>query len=132
VRDPEGRIEDSARRFPTPGVLLRKLVWEKRRPDYAVDQGPIAVDWIAGMFMLLRSSAYKSAGGFDEAYFLYYEDVDLCRRLAAAGNRVIYDPRATVIHAARRASRRDPILAARHLRSALRFLGTRPDKLRPP
>jgi N-acetylglucosaminyl-diphospho-decaprenol L-rhamnosyltransferase len=74
------------------------------------------------MFMLFRSLAFKSVGGFDEAYFLYYEDVDLCRRLAAAGGSVIYDPRTTVVHDARRASRRNPALAARHFRSALRFL----------
>lgn len=124
VRSPEGKAEDSARRFPTLGMLLGKVLRERRRPDYPTDQGPLEVDWVAGMFMLFRSSAYASVRGFDEAYFLYYEDVDLCRRLRAAGHGVIYDPRATAVHAARRASRRNPTLAVRHLRSALRFLLT--------
>ena len=122
VRSPAGAIEDSARRFPTAGSLLKKIFVEKRGPDYPTDQGPLEVDWLAGMFLLFRSDAYRAIGGFDEAYFLYYEDVDLCHRLRAAGRAVVYEPRAEVIHDARRESRRAPWLALHHLRSALRFL----------
>jgi GT2 family glycosyltransferase len=60
--------------------------------------------------------------GFDEAYFLYYEDVDLCRRLRKRDYRVVYEPRAEVTHAARRASRRDLRLMRHHLASMLRYL----------
>ena len=122
VRSPDGRIEDSARRFPTAASLLKKLFVEERKPDYPTEKGPLKVDWLAGMFMLFRGDAYRSAGGFDEAYFLYYEDVDLCHRLGASGKSAVYEPRAEVIHDARRASRREPGLALHHLRSALRFL----------
>jgi len=122
VRSPAGAIEDSARRFPTAASLLRKFFADKRQPDYPSDRGPMEVDWIAGMFMLFRSDTYRAVGGFDEAYFLYYEDVDLCRRLRAAGKSIRYDPRAEVTHDARRASRRDPRLALHHLKSILRFL----------
>jgi GT2 family glycosyltransferase len=123
VRSPDGKVEDSARRFPTAAALLKKFFVEKREPDYPVDAGPQRVDWIAGMFMLFRREAFESVGGFDEAYFLYYEDVDICHRLQRRrGSRAIYDPRAEVVHDARRASRRHPALAARHLRSAMRFL----------
>jgi N-acetylglucosaminyl-diphospho-decaprenol L-rhamnosyltransferase len=122
VQTPGGRVEDSARHFPTPGILLRKLFGARPGPDYPADRGPLTVDWVAGMFMLFDALAFKSVGGFDEAYFLYYEDVDLCRRLTAAGGRVVYDPRTAVVHAARRASRRNPALAARQFRSAMRFL----------
>lgn len=122
VRSPAGAPEDSARRFPTAGSLLKKFFAEKREPDYPTDRGALEVDWLAGMFMLFRSEAYRSVGGFDEAYFLYYEDVDLCRRLHAVGRSVLYDPGVEVVHDARRASRRDPRLALRHAASALRFL----------
>ncbi|MGH8765371.1 MAG: glycosyltransferase, partial [Burkholderiales bacterium] len=84
-----------------------------------------AVDWVAGMFMLFRSDAFRAAGGFDESYFMYYEDVDICRRIGAAGRSVTYNPAAEVIHAAQRASRRKPRLALYHLASALRFLASR-------
>ncbi len=125
VRNPAGTVEDSARRYPTPGLLVRKLLGANPGQDYPIDRGPIQVDWVAGMFMLFRSDAYRDIGGFDEAYFLYYEDVDLCRRLRRAGSLVRYVPAADVVHDARRASRFDPRLAAHHLASMARFLSGR-------
>ena len=123
VRNPDGKVEDSARRFPTAGSLLKKLLVEKRGPDYPVGAGPQQVDWLAGMFILFRREAFGAVGGFDEAYFLYYEDVDICRRLQRRrGSRAIWDPRAEVVHDARRASRRDLRLARHHVASLLRFL----------
>ena len=122
VRSPGGSIEDSARRFPTAGRLLRKLVSGPAGPDYAVDRGPVDVDWIAGMFMLLKSERFRAINGFDERYHLYYEDVDLCRRLRADGHRVIFQPNANIVHDARRGSRRNPLLMMRHAMSAIRFL----------
>ena len=122
VRNPEGKIEDSARRFPTVWSLIAKSFIDLRAPDYPTDRGPQQVDWVAGMFMLFRREAFESVKGFDEGYFLYYEDVDICRRIRKTGSRVIFDPRSEVVHDAQRASRRDPRRAAHHLRSALRFL----------
>ena len=122
VRNLEGEVEDSARRFPTAFSLFRKLLHERRAPEYPVDRGAQRVDWVAGMFLVLHSDAFRRVRGFDERYFLYYEDVDLCRRLGANVGPVIYEPRAEVIHDARRASRRDLRLALRHVSSALRFL----------
>jgi GT2 family glycosyltransferase len=124
VRNPTGGVEDSARRFPTAGSLLRKLFSDRREPDYPTDRGTQDVDWVAGMFMLCRADAYRAVRGFDEAYFLYYEDVDLCRRLRATGNSVRYVPGAEVVHDARRASRRRLAPMLHHLRSALRFLAS--------
>jgi len=122
VRSSSGNVEDSARRFPTAWSLLRKIFLEKRQPDYPTDRDAMEADWIAGMFMLFRTEAFRTVGGFDEAYFLYYEDVDLCRRLHATGKTVLYVPAAEVVHDARRASRREPRLALRHLNSIVRFL----------
>jgi len=121
VRSPAGSVEDSARRFPTVGSLLKKVFVDRRQPDYPTDRGVQDVDWIAGMFMLFRADDYRTVGGFDEAYFLYYEDVDLCRRLRSAGKSVRYIPAAEVVHDARRASRRNVRLALQHAKSVLRF-----------
>jgi GT2 family glycosyltransferase len=125
VRNPAGTAEDSARRFPTAASLLRKIFLDKRAPDYPTNRGPLKVDWLAGMFMLFRSDAFRAAGGFDEAYFLYYEDVDICHRLHAGGATAVFEPRAEVVHDARRASRRNPRLALHHLASMLRYLRRR-------
>jgi GT2 family glycosyltransferase len=122
VLSPDGRTEDSARRFPTPAGLLRKLFVDARHPDYPVNQGSLHVDWVAGMFMLFRSDAFRLVNGFDERFFLYYEDVDICRRLGSRGLATVFHPGVSVTHDARRASRRDPRLMAIHAASALRYL----------
>jgi GT2 family glycosyltransferase len=125
VRSPAGTVEDSARRFPTVLSLARKAFAGQAGPDYRTDQGTTRVDWVAGMFMLFRSAAFRGAGGFDERFFMYYEDVDICRRLRAQGLATVFEPRASVVHDARRASRRDPRLMAIHGTSALRYLTRR-------
>jgi N-acetylglucosaminyl-diphospho-decaprenol L-rhamnosyltransferase len=124
VVDARGRTEDSVRRFPSTGSLFRKLLGARPGPDYDLDAGPIPVDWVGGMFMLFRREAFERVRGFDERYFLYYEDVDICRRLHGAGFRVIATPRAQAIHEAQRASRRNPRYMAMHARSMLRYLTT--------
>ena len=122
VRSPAGAIEDSARRFPTFASLFQKLYRAPAGPDYAAEGNAIEVDWVAGMFMLFRSDAYRAVGGFDERFFLYYEDVDICRRLRSRGFATVFHPGVSVIHDARRASRRHPRLMAIHAASAMRYL----------
>jgi N-acetylglucosaminyl-diphospho-decaprenol L-rhamnosyltransferase len=125
VRSPDGGVEDSARRFPTIGSLLKKLFAGSGGPEYPIDRGVVTVDWVAGMFMLFRADAFRAISGFDERFFLYYEDVDICRRLQKQGLQVRYDPRVEVVHDARRTSRRHPRYMAWHLAGILRFLLTR-------
>lgn len=126
IVDPDGRVEDSARRYPTPlSVLAKVLRGTARAPDYdARAGGSIAVDWVAGMFMLFRSDAFRGVGGFDERYFLYYEDADICRRLRRAGHDVRLETTARATHAARRESHRNVRYLRWHLASMLRFFLT--------
>jgi N-acetylglucosaminyl-diphospho-decaprenol L-rhamnosyltransferase len=56
------------------------------------------VDWVPGAFALVRRDLFDQLGGFDERFFLYYEEVDLCRRIHAAGYRVQYWPELRVQH----------------------------------
>jgi GT2 family glycosyltransferase len=125
ILGPEGEVEDSARRYPTFATLARKALGAAPRIDYPSPSGPIAVDWVAGMFMLFRRSAFEQVGGFDERYFLYYEDADLCRRLRRRGFDVRLEPRARATHFARRQSRREARYLRWHLASMMRFLLTR-------
>jgi N-acetylglucosaminyl-diphospho-decaprenol L-rhamnosyltransferase len=122
VRTAAGDVEASFRRFPTPLFILRKaLLGAPRDADYAVGAAPISPDWIGGMFMAFRRETYAEVGGFDERYFLYYEDVDICARLRQRGYDVQVNPAAEVTHAARRDSHRRARYLGWHLRSMLRF-----------
>jgi N-acetylglucosaminyl-diphospho-decaprenol L-rhamnosyltransferase len=76
------------------------------------------------MFIGFARHAYERVEGFDERYFLYYEDVDICRRLRGHGYKVLYDPTVSIVHEARRASRTDPRLMRIHAASILRYLRT--------
>ena len=124
VLSPAGQIEDSIRRFPTPFSLASKLLGRgDGRYAFAVGDETFPVDWVGGMFMLFRAEDYQRVGGFDEGFFLYYEDVDICTRLWQAGHRVLACPKVQVLHDARRASRRDFRYMRWHAASMARYLG---------
>lgn len=95
-----GTYEPSAHDFPTPMALLlaesgvRRLLGVARRHEWR----PRSVDWVLGAALAIRREAFDAVGGFDEAYFLYHEEVDLCYRLRAAGWEIHYAPVATVLH----------------------------------
>ena len=121
VQDRRGRLQDSARSLPTPGRLVwRRLVPWLQRPKWPSDL-PEHPDWIAGVLLFMRSELFHALGGFDEGYFLYFDDVDFCTRARIAGYRLFLDREVQVVHDARRASRRHPRFLARHLSSAYRF-----------
>lgn len=124
VYSPGGELEDSARKFPTLARLARKAFARRPALDYGAGEEPFAPDWVAGMFMLFRREAFERAGGFDERYFLYYEDVDLCRRLRGLGYEARVVPAARVVHDARRRSRRSLRHALWHATSLLRYLSS--------
>lgn len=120
VLSPRGGVEDSVRYFPTLRGLFAKLLW---RSDgrYVVKQedGPFYPEWVAGMFMLFRRDAFARLGGFDEGFFLYYEDVDICVRAWRQSLPVLVCPGVAVVHDARRDSHR----SLRHLRWHLASIG---------
>jgi N-acetylglucosaminyl-diphospho-decaprenol L-rhamnosyltransferase len=132
IENPDGSLYPSARTFPSLGDALghaalglvaprnrftrryRMLDW-----DHAA---PAEVDWVSGACLLVRRSAFDELGGFDEAYFMYLEDVDLCWRAWRRGWRVAYEPGGRVVHAQGVSTDQHPyrmILA--HHRSMLRF-----------
>ncbi|MDN5870835.1 MAG: glycosyltransferase family 2 protein [Nitrococcus sp.] len=121
VVNPEGGLEDSARRCITPLRILRRISGMMRGPDYDIDADPVYPDWVAGMFMALRSETFARLAGFDERYRLYCEDADLCMRLQSNGQHVILAPKASVVHGAQRASHRQLHHLRWHVSSLLRF-----------
>lgn len=121
VRNPGGGLEDSARHFPTFLQLFRKLLGKGDGRVALRGSAPQPVDWTAGMFLLFSASVFRDIGGFDEGYFLYYEDVDICARLWKSGRRIILHPGVSVVHAAQRASRRKLRYMVWHLSSMARY-----------
>ncbi len=116
-----GEVEDNARNFPSPMEIIFKVFGGRSNVFSRVGSTVIFPDWVAGMFMLFPSARFKQIGGFDERYFLYYEDVDLCARLFLAGSRVSVCTRVKAIHDARRSSHRKFSYLLWHLRSLVYF-----------
>jgi GT2 family glycosyltransferase len=128
IRDPDGEVQLSCRKFPDwrtfvsgrYSLLTRLFPSNSWSTDYLMrnfdHQEVRDVDWVSGAAMAMRKTTFERLGGFDEAYFMYFEDVDLCRRAAQAGLRVCYFPEAQVEHLIGASSRKVPYraLAYRH------------------
>ena len=119
---PAGEATDSPRRFPTVVSLAGRVLAGHKGAEYATVGDPFEVDWVGGMFMAFTRETYQRVRGFDERFFMYMEDVDLCRRLRDAGLGVWFDPRTSVVHDARRNNRRDARHLRWHLESLARYL----------
>lgn len=117
-----GMPAPGARRFPTWRSLIAKFIRNSHNLDYLNVPYPQLVDWVSGMFMVFPREAFEQVGGFDENYFMYYEDADLCRRLGAIGLGCWVQPAVHVVHDGQYASRRNLKHFYWHLNSALRFL----------
>ncbi|NEX15352.1 MAG: glycosyltransferase family 2 protein [Halochromatium sp.] len=112
----EGEWQPSARMFPS---LLNEFLtlsglsarWPKSRFFGRVDRtwadplAPADVDWVPGAYSIIRASVLEQIGHFDERFFLYFEEVDLCRRIKAAGYRIAYWPEIQVVHIGGESSR---------------------------
>jgi GT2 family glycosyltransferase len=142
LRDPEGTWQPSRRSFPTvSGTLVRRtplrLVFpplERQRRHYHLDErpeGPVPADWLLGGFLVLRRAMLDQVGGYDPAFRMYGEDIDLAYRAARAGWERWYVPGAVVRH------RWDALTDKRfltrrtlwHWQGILRFVRKHPERL---
>jgi N-acetylglucosaminyl-diphospho-decaprenol L-rhamnosyltransferase len=125
LRYPDGNLQPSRRRFPSLSTALVESTvvqewWKDNRilrryymsdtPDDAIQP----VDWVVGACLLVRREAYEQAGGLDEGFFMYSEEMDWCRRIKDAGWEIVYLPTATVIHHEGKSS--EQVIAERHIR----------------
>lgn len=76
--------------------------------------GPEAVDALSGAFMVVRRDRFAEVGGFDERFFLHFEDLDLCVRLRAAGGTLLFDPASSAVHRKGESSAAVPLFVAWH------------------
>jgi N-acetylglucosaminyl-diphospho-decaprenol L-rhamnosyltransferase len=132
----DGSVYPSAR--TDPGLLVAAahgalgLVWRTNpwtRRYRQLDSDPTRardVDWVSGAAVWLRREALDDVGGWDERYFMYMEDIDLCLRLRRAGWRVRYDPAGEVVHVQGASTSKRPYrMIAEHHRSVFRFAARR-------
>ncbi len=131
ILTPEGAVYPSIRRFPgsldAAGHALLGQVWPQNpftvrylTPQRGEDAW--GVDWVSGACFMVRRHCFEMIGGFDEAFFMFAEDLDLCRRIHEAGLGIGLAPKAVVTHVEGVSRRRRPyrMLVAHH-RSALRY-----------
>jgi len=132
VVDTDGSVYPSARTFPNlidaVGHAVFGMIWSgnpwtrryrmlDRNASEAAD-----VDWVSGSCFLVRRSTWDAIEGFDEGYFMYAEDVDLCWRAHRAGWAVAFEPGAKVVHAQGVSTDRHPYrMIAEHHRALFRF-----------
>lgn len=135
----DGTLQYSCYRAPQPVVPILRRTPLGRLPfgqriidqflmkDMAHDQ-TMEVDWLMGSAMFIRQSVLKEIGGFDERFFMYFEDTDLCRRTWEKGYKVVYLPTANMVHYHRRASADGSLwqqllnpLTRRHIQSAVKY-----------
>ena len=144
VHEADGSLHQTARAFPTvrasalqafAGLLAPsgRIASRYREQNWARSPADGYVDWVSGAFFVVRREAFEAIDGFDEEYFMYVEEVDLCWRLKRAGYRVAYVPAARVTHVGGVSSRTRPYaMAISHHRSLYRFArntSTRFDRL---
>jgi GT2 family glycosyltransferase len=124
VINEDGTVQRTARRFPDITTLVggrtawltRRFPenWLSRRNLLAEDaDAPVDVDWLSGACLMTRRDIFDTIGGFDESFFLYWEDADYCHRVAAAGFRRVYVPTAPVRHIVGASAHHDPAFAIR-------------------
>ena len=120
----DGSVQATARRFPNATTAIGgRSTWMTRRfPNNWLSRRnlvarsasqPVDVDWLSGACFMTRRDLFERLGGFDERFFLYWEDADYCLRAAAAGARRVYVPTVDVRHLAGRSSDRNPVEAIR-------------------
>lgn len=137
IRRPDGSLEYSIRRFPRitstfgQALLLHRLFprapWsDELVRDAAAYERPCSPDWVTGACVLVRRTALEALGGLDDGFFLYCEDIDLCRRLWDCGWAVRYEPEAVAVHLGGGSAPRPSlfgVLAASRLRYARKHRG---------
>lgn len=135
IRNDDGSLYPSARALPSLGIGighgLLGVVWPGNpwtrayRGDYE-SSSTRETGWLSGSFLLLRREAWEAVGGFDEKYFMFFEDVDLGWRLQQHGYRNLYVPSATAIHEGGHSTKSNyPLMLTAHHESAVRFIAKR-------
>lgn len=132
ILNPDGTLYPSVRVFPSMidaighafvGLISPNNRFSRRYRMLDWDHSTTSmVDWISGACLLANKVHFDVLGGFDESYFMYMEDVDICWRAGQKGNKVLYNPFAKVMHVQGVSSRQHPYkMTIEHHRSLYKF-----------
>jgi N-acetylglucosaminyl-diphospho-decaprenol L-rhamnosyltransferase len=135
IVSPDGSLYPSARALPSLGRGVGHALlgwfwpanpWTRSYRQEADAPTERVTGWLSGSCLLLRRAAFDEVGGFDDGYFMFFEDLDLCERLAAAGWSSVYVPSARVVHEGGHSWKHSPDAMVRaHHRSAWRYASRR-------
>lgn len=130
VRFPDGRLQPLAKRQPKFRYLFANHLTSDREKSKLVREycmldadysAPVKTENLSGCFMGVRTSVFKKLGGFDDAYFMYFEDFDLARRIMKE-NELYIVPEAVVYHAWERDSKTNSSLLKIHIKSMFTYI----------
>ncbi|WP_299012656.1 glycosyltransferase family 2 protein [uncultured Polaribacter sp.] len=128
---PSGKHQYSCRRYPTPTELLaRRFPFLKQFFKKALVTGeyrdknleePFFAEYLTGCFQLYKTEDFVALKGFDARYFLYMEDIDICRKIDDLGKKKLYFPKLEIVHILKQGSSKNLILFFRHTSSAIKY-----------
>ena len=117
-----GEVMDNGRRYPKLFTPILRLISNRYKMDYEfIKKNNYRVDWISGMFIMIKSNVYLNLSGFDERFFLYYDDVDLCRRANDSGYNVYLTNKYSVVHEGNRLSKKSFKYLLIHVSSLFKY-----------
>lgn len=109
-----------ARRFSLLKPIFKHKIFQGRYQDKDLTK-PFYAEYLAGCFHLYKTDDFVKLKGFDERYFLYMEDVDICKKIDLLGKKKMYQPKEEIKHILKRGSSKDLKLLFRHSSSAIKY-----------
>lgn len=132
VLNDDGSVYPSARKLPSLrtgvghavfGRIWPSNPWTRSYKEDGADGGERSVGWLSGSFVMVSRAAFDDLGGFDEDFFMYFEDVDLGYRLNKRGWKSVYVPTASIIHSGAHSTATESVrMSQAHHDSAYRYL----------
>ena len=127
VKYPNGKLQYTCRKKPTIKEMVfrrigcnKKYVNQRQYLDKDLSK-PFHPQFIHGCFMLFKTDDFVKLNGFDERYFLYMEDADICRKIKQTGKEILYYPKVNITHIYRKGSSKKIKLLFHHILSAIKY-----------
>ena len=128
---PNGELQHSIRRFPKPEdffirriPFLKKAFYKKYVTAHYLNiiiDKPIMVDYVSGCFQLFKTEIFLKIKGYDERFFMYLEDIDICKEVFNTGYKICYYPDTEVYHYFEKGSAKDIKLLLMHIHSLIKY-----------